>query len=199
MSLRKTPENPTPEPSQSLSGQVSSTTAAPEAEPEILAPADFDQPAAADEPARDGDVLLSPEEFFDTFRTAFNVAAAAPTIIPPRSPPLASMQVAEGDQQARDASDALYGIIAETPWLHFLIQPQSVWFKRIVALGGFAFMKAMAVNAELAERREVKIAKAKAQAASAQAARDAGAGVGVKAGRYEDRGGEVVLAAGQAA
>lgn len=196
--------------SLSPSAEASSTTATPEAEAEqpILAPAGFDQPAEEAKPegeARDGELSLSPEGFFETFRGVFNGASMAPCVISmaqgqqPPAAALASLQVAEGDEAARKASDALYEIVQETPFLHFLIQPQSLWFKRLVALGTFGGLKIMAVAGELSERRKARHIEARREAAAAQAARDAGSGVGVQGGRYEDRGGEVVLETGQAA
>lgn len=60
---------------------------------------------------------------------------------------------------ARPASDALYDICEETPSLQFFIKPGGKWMQRAAAIGMFAVPVAMGCKAELAARKQAKLAK----------------------------------------
>jgi len=108
-----------------------------------------------------GPQVWDKDQFFANFAGAFNLGAALSA--------LQSLKVDTGDQTARAASDAIYDIALETPWLRFLIEPSNVWLQRAMAIGAFAVPKAMAVRAELAARAKVaKPAKGGAAAPAAE-------------------------------
>lgn len=53
--------------------------------------------------------------------------------------PFESLQFLSEQPETLEAADAVYEICAEIPWLNFLIGPESVWGKRIMAIGGLGF------------------------------------------------------------
>lgn len=55
--------------------------------------------------------------------------------------------------EAGPASDAVYDIAVETPALHWLIQPQSIWLQRAVVIAAFAVPVATECAHELRARR----------------------------------------------
>lgn len=67
------------------------------------------------------------------------------------------------------AADALYDAALESPWLRWLIDPQSVWLQRAIALGAFAVPVAGGCGRELRERREAAAAARPADGAEASA------------------------------
>lgn len=88
----------------------------------------------------------------DQFFMAFRGVIQAPNFV--MKPPLKSLEIDEGDQAARAASDAIYETCADVPWLNFLIEPGNVWAGRAIVVGAFAFGMTTAVRSELAERRK---------------------------------------------
>lgn len=118
------------------------------AEPWATAPANDPGPvdaAAAGSPDH-AQGRLSRDDFFSCFR----FAVAAPNMAV--KPPLASLQIDDGDMAARAASDALYETCQDVPWLNFLIEPGSVWAGRVIVIGGFFFGLSRNVTAEMAAR-----------------------------------------------
>jgi hypothetical protein len=55
-----------------------------------------------------------------------------------------------------DATRAMYDIILDTPSLHFLLSPQSLWMQRAVTLAAFFVPVASGVAGEMRERRAPK-------------------------------------------
>ncbi|MCG8696314.1 MAG: hypothetical protein MI806_34275 [Minwuiales bacterium] len=54
--------------------------------------------------------------------------------------------------EARGASDAIYDICLESPWLRFLLDPKAVWLQRAAAIAAFAVPVAAGVAEELRAR-----------------------------------------------
>lgn len=93
--------------------------------------------------------VFTKDQFFQNF---VGVHALAGTLTK-----LQSLAIADKEKDtARAASDAIYDIAADTPWLRFLIEPSNIWLQRAMAIGAFAVPKAMAVRIELAARRPAK-------------------------------------------
>jgi hypothetical protein len=93
-----------------------------------------------------GPVVLSKDEFWQ----AFKVMHQAPNLIPIPPFPMKSLPIADAEQDgARMASDSIYDIAAETAWLRWMIEPQSLWMQRAVVIASYAIPKAMAITAEL--------------------------------------------------
>lgn len=65
--------------------------------------------------------------------------------------------VMAADQPARpDATRAMYDIILDTPSLHFLITPSSLWMQRALAIGMFVVPVGLGVSQELAAKRAAR-------------------------------------------
>jgi hypothetical protein len=80
--------------------------------------------------------------------------------------------------QYRDAAAAIYESAAEIPWLAWLLEPQSVWLQRIIAVGAWAVPVAIGVRGELSEnRRQAAAAARAARASSSSSAAQASEGV----------------------
>tara|TARA_R110002110_G_scaffold1531_9_gene6859 strand:- start:7604 stop:8098 length:495 start_codon:yes stop_codon:yes gene_type:complete len=93
--------------------------------------------------------LMTKDDFFSTFQFMF----AAPNMLPVAPFPLKSLPIGEADVvPARAASDAVYDIAVESPYLRWLVEPSSLWMQRTLAIGTFAGLKLMAVRAEIAAR-----------------------------------------------
>ena len=105
-------------------------------------------PASPDgpEPLPASGATVSRDVFWANFQGTFSI----PNFILPH--PIECLPVASDDATARAASDELYDLCLETPWLRFLVEPESKWVKRIIVIGSFAVPKAMAVSAELKGR-----------------------------------------------
>lgn len=88
---------------------------------------------------------ISPDVFYANFAGCFKIGGMVTGL---QSLPIHPSE----EEKARAASDAFYEICKETPALRFLLDPQSVWAKRIVAIGAFAWPKYQYVTAELAAR-----------------------------------------------
>ncbi|MFN4231361.1 hypothetical protein [Parvibaculum sp.] len=92
---------------------------------------------------------IDKETFFANFKGLFALGGMIP--VPPL--PLECLPIKpEEEAAARGASDALYDICAETPFLQFLLSPESEWAKRGFAILAFVGPKLMAVRAELAAK-----------------------------------------------
>lgn len=90
--------------------------------------------------------LLSRDQFFAAFKSIFAIGGAVP--VPPF--PLKSMPIQPHEEDAaREASNAIYDIALESPWLRFLIEPSSVWMQRLIVISTFGGLKLMAIRDEI--------------------------------------------------
>lgn len=90
---------------------------------------------------------MSREQFFMMFRGGIG----APNLM--LKPPLQSLVIAESDQAARQASDAIYETCLEVPALRFLIEPTNKWLQRALIVGGFGYGVYASCMAEIAARK----------------------------------------------
>lgn len=88
--------------------------------------------------------MLDKEGFHALFIGAFKVANLMTQ--------LNSLNIPDGDVNAKAASDALYETIRDIPALHFMLQPQGKWMGRAMCIGMFAVPMAMNIQAELMAR-----------------------------------------------
>ena len=107
--------------------------------------------------------IIGRETFFANFKGIFALGG----VIPVAPFPLECLPVKpEEEAAARGASDALYDICSETPFLQFLLSPESEWAKRGFAILAFVAPKAMAVRAEMSAKvQTARDARTKAQEA----------------------------------
>lgn len=104
--------------------------------------------SSADGPA--GPARLSKDDFFSAFKMMF----AVPNMVPVPPLPLKSLPIRPDEMDAaRAASDAVYEIACETPYLSWLVEPGSEWMQRAMVIGTFSFGKLMAIKLELDARR----------------------------------------------
>lgn len=97
--------------------------------------------------------LIDQEEFFGTFCGLFLIGyMPKPFPLPLHSLPIKPEEMAS----ARQASDALYDIISEVHFLRFLLSPQGLWAKRIMAIGAFAVPKAISVMSEIQTKENAR-------------------------------------------
>lgn len=155
----RTTQSPAPIPSRQESPNPEASL--PEGEPgaahldSYIPPDEFD----VDGDGLDGDGVgesatpgdLTQDQFFGAFRGMIG----APNAIRAYKgrPPLKSLQIADGDRNARAASDALYETCQEVPWLRFLLRPEGKWAQRALVIGSFMGGLAMNVQAEIAAER----------------------------------------------
>ena len=76
------------------------------------------------------------------------------------------------------ASAALYATLKDTPSLHFLLKPGSVWFQRLAAIGLFTVPVALSCKMEI----NIKRHNAQARAANENARQEAGSASGMDDG-----------------
>lgn len=151
-------QNPTPEPDQQTeTGSTSSGTDSPDFAAIEAQFSDF-----TDEPAGEGDSTppgtLSKDDFYNGLKAVMSICGALP--IPPF--PLKSLPIQPSEEEsARAASDEIYDICAETPWLQFMIKPDGKWVQRAMIIGGFAAVKVTAIRAEMKDRRMRDVSPAK--------------------------------------
>ncbi len=91
---------------------------------------------------------LTKDQFFGMFRAL--IAAPNGVLAFQNKPELKTIMIAETDQGARAASDALWDICNEVPWLRWMIEPGSVWAQRALVIGGFVVPLAISARAEYA-------------------------------------------------
>jgi len=92
---------------------------------------------------------LSKDDFYGVFKMMF----AMPNMLPVAPFPLKTLPIKpEEEDGARAASDAIYDIACETPYLSWLIEPGSEWMQRAMVIGAFSFGKLMAIKLELDAR-----------------------------------------------
>lgn len=91
---------------------------------------------------------LTKDQFFGMFRAL--IAAPNGVLAFQNKPELKTLMIAETDQGARAASDALWDICNEVPWLRWMIEPGSVWAQRALVIGGFVVPLAISARAEYA-------------------------------------------------
>ena len=107
----------------------------------------------ADESAAlEGEALparLSSDDFYGVFKMMF----AMPNMLPVPPFPINALPIKDAEQEAaRAASDAIYDIACDTPYLSWLIEPGSEWMQRLMVIGAFSFGKLMAIKMELDAR-----------------------------------------------
>ena len=141
------------------------------ADPEISGSGVSDMPEGEGDELDAGPALLSKDDFFAAFQAMFQF----PNLLPVPPLPLQSLPIKDHERpQARAASDAIYDIALESPYLRWLIEPQSVWMQRALVISAFAGGKAMAIHGEIKSRQPAPQPQPKAQPAkSANANRQA--------------------------
>lgn len=155
------PRNPNPAQEESPKTEDTAGSTTTEGAPHVDAidwEADYEKAADAlgDETHSSEDVRrelgleqIDKETFFANFKGLFALGGMIP--VPPL--PLECLPIKpEEEAAARGASDALYDICAETPFLQFLLSPESEWAKRGFAILAFMGPKVMAARAELAAK-----------------------------------------------
>ncbi|MDF1846193.1 MAG: hypothetical protein P1U69_03235 [Parvibaculaceae bacterium] len=90
--------------------------------------------------------ILTKDQFFGMFRAL--IAAPNGVLAFQKKPQLTTLVIAENDQAARAASDALWDTCNEVPWLRWMIEPGSVWAQRAFVIGGFVVPLSIAARAE---------------------------------------------------
>lgn len=92
---------------------------------------------------------LSPDAFYSVFKVMF----AAPNMLPVKPFPIRSLPIQEHEEDAaREASDAIYAIACDTPYLSWLVEPGSEWVQRAMVIGAFFMGKLMVIRMELDAR-----------------------------------------------
>lgn len=109
-------------------------------------------PAEIAETGENAPEIMTREQFFQWwFVNIFDIAAAATT--------LESLAIGEDDKKAAAAADVIYDICLETPWMHWMISPQTQTMQRIMVISAFVAPKYRMVKAEIAERKALKAAE----------------------------------------
>lgn len=150
----ETPAQPIPEPvAEVLPPETASGSTASAASADHLDGLSVAEPAGGTEqgPAPSG-VDLGPSGFIPV--EAFTATLTLTFHLSGGMLGLKSLSEAPGQQTYQPAAEALYHTIVDTPSMHFLIQPGSVWMQRMIAMGAFALPLGYTVRAELAERRK---------------------------------------------
>lgn len=94
-------------------------------------------------------VILTKEQFFIGFKMAFDIGGTFSKI--------ESLKITKEEEQgAMLASDCIYDIAFETPFLRFLIEPSNIWLQRAIAIGAFSYPKILLIKAELKAKKEIK-------------------------------------------
>lgn len=101
---------------------------------------------AAPEQVEDKALVLNNEEFHKLFCMAFNTGSAISG--------LKSLEVDDADGSVIACTNSIHEMCLEIPALRFLIQPQGKWGTRIFAIGAFAVPMALAVTAEVKQKRK---------------------------------------------
>lgn len=156
------------------SSQAGDHQAPPEApgvlEVEVLEPgADAGDQAAGD--ARDGvGGRLTAEQFREGLAATLRLCGGLTG--------LQSLASSPDSAQFPAAAAAIYDSAAEIPWLAWLLEPQSIWLQRAVAVGAWAAPVALSCRQELEQRRRAaRAARRQAASSSSSAADQAGEGV----------------------
>lgn len=92
------------------------------------------------------EVLVGPDEFYDTFRGLLEI----PNLLV--APPLRSIDAAVRTREGRRASDSLHAICCDVSWLRWIVSPGGKWAARLVPVSTFALVLAGAIRAELHDR-----------------------------------------------
>ena len=103
------------------------------------------KPGPATAEATAGDGFVTRDIFAQNFAGAFAFAGGMTG--------LQSLTAAPEAQTCRPAADALYDTCRDTPWLHFLVRPGSVWLQRTLAIMAFAAPLVRETAAEVKARR----------------------------------------------
>lgn len=99
-------------------------------------------------PAKASDIIDA-DTFYQNFKGCFDMASLGLGVTN------LAIHPHEADR-ARAASDAMYEIACETPFLNFLVAPEGVWAKRIMVIAAFGYPKYMAVRVELMVKKDQK-------------------------------------------
>lgn len=77
---------------------------------------------------------------------------------------LRTLQAVPENETSEPAAREVYAIIVETPALHWIVSPESGWFKRLAVIGAFGFSVGGGCYVELQQRREAaRLAKSGGQ------------------------------------
>ena len=111
---------------------------------------EYDAGEGAEEPKGESaglnpDGTMTRETFYIAFKGLFNISAGFTK--------LESLKVADNDQSAQMASDAIYDIASEVHYFRFLIMPSNVWLQRSICILAFLVPKCVAIKAELEIRK----------------------------------------------
>jgi hypothetical protein len=91
--------------------------------------------------------LLTREQFYTAFESLFGFSSAISG--------LKSLEISKDEKQSALAtSNAIYDMALESPWLRWLIQPESIWAQRVIVIGTFGFMKFQVVKLEIQSRKQ---------------------------------------------
>jgi len=88
--------------------------------------------------------------FFENFKGL--ISAPNAVLVLKRQAPLQTLMIADDNLAARRASDAIYDICLETPWLNFFLAEDSKWAERALAIGAFFVPLVSAAGLELKMR-----------------------------------------------
>ncbi|WP_422020174.1 hypothetical protein [Pyruvatibacter mobilis] len=124
--------------------------------PEIDAPEFEAEGSAGDAPEAEAPTAdrMTKDAFFGTFRALWTTPNMA--LFMAGEMPLEALNIPETDQDAREASDALYDTIAEIPAMQWLLNPASKWMQRVIVIGSFAAPRIMAAMSEWEGRKADK-------------------------------------------
>ena len=166
-----TTQDPTPEPAnqnQPAAEPISTINMGPEpgadqqqAEPSV--------PGEANDQAGEG--FQTKDQFFGWFK--MGISSPNMVLSTKGVEPLTSLQIDDSDMSARACSDALYDMAMDTVWLHWMIKDDHGWMQKAGPIVFFAWMKFLAVKAELNGRQDIADANAKAAKEAAQTIRQA--------------------------
>jgi hypothetical protein len=118
--------------------------------------------AAPVDPGAPADGFIGTDAFFAGFKVTHQLAGLGTG--------LRSLQEGPDAPGAREASDAIYACLYDTPSLHFLIQPGSLWMQRAAVIAAYAVPLGMSCKVELAQRRAARAKAAAERQATARAA-----------------------------
>lgn len=104
--------------------------------------------------------IVAREMFQQTFIAAFTTAGAMSG--------LRSLMIAQDDQLAREAANALYDSALQVPALRFMIEEGSGWVQRGFVLIAFGTSIVRGVRAEIQERRALAVANENAPDSTGQ-------------------------------
>jgi len=141
LSLDRPSPSERPSPTGAASSTASSASDAPAHLDDALAIATGEKPADATAAPQ----FLEREEWITVWLTAHRMGGSIAG--------LATLEGAPERPGARDAAGAIYDSAAETPSLHWLIEPHSKWLQRAMLIGAFYVPLGRAAFAEVKVKR----------------------------------------------